>query len=296
MEARETLSARTRVVALTALTLVAFAGNSILCRMALVERAIDPVSFTALRLLGGALVLLPALRSRRPWNARAAVALFAYAIGFSLAYVTLDAGTGALLLFGLVQVTMIGAGLRQGERPTPLRALGMAAAVVGVVLLVLPGVSAPDPIGALLMAVAGVAWGVYSLAGRSVLDPVAATAANFVLAAPLGIAALLVAWIPLGPGRIGGDLVATAPGIGLALASGALTSGLGYVLWYAALRGHSATSAAIVQLLVPVLAALGGVALLEEEPTPRLLYAGVLTLGGVAVTVLAAQAPGRSGR
>jgi drug/metabolite transporter (DMT)-like permease len=272
-----------RTTALTVVTLAAFAGNSILCRLALVDGAIDPVSFTALRLTSGALVLAPFLlhgpRAReRTWSARSAAALFAYALGFSLAYVSLDTGTGALLLFGLVQVTMIAAGLRAGERPGAVRTLGIGAAVLGVVLLVAPGVTAPDPKGAVLMAVAGIAWGAYSLFGRGVASPTRATACNFVLAAPAGLLALAARW---------GSASITTRGALLAIASGAITSGLGYVIWYATLRGHSATSAAVVQLAVPVLAALGGVALLGEEPTLRLAGAGALTLGGVAVAVTA---------
>lgn len=274
-----------RTTALTVAALVAFAGNSILCRLALRpgaggQSAIDPVGFTALRLASGALVLLPVLvrGAGRRWSPAAAAALLTYALAFSLAYVSLDAGTGALLLFGLVQVTMIAAGLSAGERPSPLRTAGIAAAVLGVVLLVAPGISAPDPAGAVLMAVGGVAWGVYSLLGRGVADPTAATAANFALAAP---AALLVLAARLEASAV------TARGALLAVASGALTSGLGYAVWYRALRGHSATSAAVVQLAVPVLAAAGGVALLGEEPTPRLAGAGGLTLAGVALAVLA---------
>ena len=286
MEARTTL----RTVLLTAATLIAFAANSILCRLALRGEATDPLSFTALRLASGALVLLPFLRvpagaAPSRWSPASAVALFAYALGFSLAYVWLDAGTGALLLFGAVQVTMIGAGLRAGERPTALRALGILAAIVGVVVLVAPGVSAPEPIGAALMAGAGVAWGIYSLLGRGVPAPTRATARNFLLAAPLGLLALLAR---------PSTLSVTTEGALLAVTSGAVTSGLGYVVWYAALRGHSATSAAVVQLSVPVLAALGGVAFLSEEATPRLFAAGALTLGGVLVAVLARRrAPAR---
>ncbi len=277
------MSTVARTSILTALTLAAFAGNSLLCRMALRSGAIGPAWFTALRLASGAAVLLPflgrgtALGARRPWRPLAAAALFVYALGFSLAYVSLEAGTGALLLFGAVQITMIGAGLLQGERPTPLRVLGMLAAGTGAVLLVLPGVAAPDLAGAVLMTLAGIAWGVYSLLGRGVREPMRATAWNFLLAAPVGLFAL-----PFAPTRALG-----AQGTALACASGAITSGLGYVLWYAALRGHSATSAAVVQLAVPVLAALGGVAFLGEKPTLRLLGCGALTLGGVAIAVLA---------
>ncbi len=271
-----------RTAALTALALVAFAANSILCRLALRAQAIDPVAFTAIRLASGALALLPFLRaspgSTRPWSPRAAAALCAYALAFSLSYLWLDAGTGALLLFGAVQVTMIGAGLYSGERPTPLRALGIGCAVVGVVVLVLPGVSAPQPLGAVLMSAAGVAWGLYSLLGRGAAAPTRSTACNFLLAAAAGLIALAVA---------PGDAFATPRGVALAVASGAITSGMGYVIWYAALRGHSATSAAAVQLAVPVIAALGGVAFLGERPSSRLFAAGALTLGGVLVAVLA---------
>jgi drug/metabolite transporter (DMT)-like permease len=266
---------------LTGLALLAFAGNSILCRLALVERAIDPVGFTALRLASGALILLPLIGRRgggaTPWRAVPALALFGYAIGFSLAYVTLDTGTGALLLFGFVQVTMLGAGWARGERPTFTQTLGLIAALVGMGWLVSPGVTSPDPVGAALMAGAGVAWGVYSLLGRGAGSPTTATARNFLLAAPLGAAALLVAL----------DRISLSPrGALLALASGAITSGLGYVLWYAALRGHTRISAAVVQLAVPVLAALGGVALLSEEPTWRLAGSSVLTLGGVGLALI----------
>lgn len=273
-----------RTTLLTALALIAFAGNSLLCRAALGERAIDPVTFTAVRVTAGALALLPFLRggagrgSARAWNPTAAAALFAYALCFSLAYVSLDAGTGALLLFGAVQITMIGMGFRGGERATLAQCVGFAAAVAGVLLLIAPGVTAPAPIPAMLMCGAGLSWGGYSLLGRGLPSPSAATARNFALASP-------AAWLVLLPAV--GSLHAELRGVLLAIASGALTSGVGYVIWYAALRGHSATSAAIVQLAVPVLAAGGGVLLLGEHVTGRLLAASALTLGGVAVAILA---------
>ena len=266
--------------ALTAVALVAFAANSILCRLALREGAIDAPAFTALRLASGALVLLPFLRARgapEPWSPRAALALAVYALGFSFSYLWLDAGVGALLLFGAVQGTMIGAGLAGGERPGPLRVAGIALAAAGVVVLVRPGGAAPQPLGALLMVAAGVGWGAYSLLGRGTLAPTRATARNFVLAAPIGLGL----WALL-PGE-----APSAEGVALAVASGALTSGLGYVVWYAALRGHSATSAAVVQLLVPLLAALTGTLLLDEAAGPRLWTSAALTLGGVALAVLA---------
>lgn len=280
-----------RTSLLTLLTLVAFAGNSVLCRMALKDGAIDPMGFTGLRLLGGALVLVPVLRrGERPWSARSALALVGYAVAFSMAYVSLGAGTGALILFGCVQFTMIGTGLACGERPTALAWVGIALAIVGVVVLVLPGVSAPHPGGAGLMALAGVGWGVYSLLGRGVPSPVRATACNFVLAAPVGVLALVVS-------RFREGVSWTSEGVLLALASGIITSGLGYVIWYAALGGHTATSAAVVQLAVPLVAAVAGVVLLDEPTSMRLFGAAVLTLGGVALAILSKErAPSAQGR
>lgn len=288
-----------RTWVLTAFTLAAFAANSLLARLALGEGRIDAVSYTALRLVSGAAVLLPiAYLAVRPVGAAAtgqaatrvsptragswgsALALFAYALSFSLAYLSLSAGTGALILFGAVQATMIGAGLRSGERLDPFQWLGLAAALGGLVYLMLPGMTAPDPLGALLMLAAGIAWGVYSLRGVGVLAPVAATAANFLRAAPFALAAALAAL---------GSLRADPAGVALAVISGALTSGLGYVLWYQALGGLSRTSAAAVQLLVPVMAALGGIAFLGESFSLRLGAASVLILGGVAAVVLKRQ-------
>jgi drug/metabolite transporter (DMT)-like permease len=274
-----------RITLLTTVTLVAFAGNSILCRLALADRAIDPVSFTALRLASGAAVLALLARPWRSraaarWSPRAALALGTYALAFSLAYVTLDVGVGALLLFGAVQVTMLGAGFLAGERLSPRQLLGLAAALAGFGVLVLPGITAPNPVGAALMAGAGVAWGLYSLLGRGVADAAAATARNFALATP-GAALAFAVLVALG-GRAHAD----AHGAALALLSGGVTSGLGYVAWYAALRGLTATSASVVQLAVPVLAALGGAALLGERPGARLALAAALTLGGVALATV----------
>jgi drug/metabolite transporter (DMT)-like permease len=275
--------ALSRTIALTAAALLAFAANSVLCRLALRSQVIDPWTFTAVRLASGALILLPLLLRGRSSEGRrlrgvSAAALFGYALAFSLAYLELDAGTGALLLFGSVQVTMIGAGLASGERPSKLRALGMLTAAVGLVVLVAPGVSSPQPLAAASMALAGICWGVYSLRGRGERAPLRATASNFVAAAPAGLLALLAA---------PGSSSVTAYGVGLAVVSGALTSGLGYVAWYAALPGHSATSASIVQLAVPVIAAGGGVVWLGERPSWRLLGASALTLGGILMALLA---------
>jgi drug/metabolite transporter (DMT)-like permease len=287
-----------RTLLLTALALVAFAANSVLCRLALRDGVIDPVGFTQLRLLAGALVLLPFLiRPARPepraflvsgW--RPALALFVYAIAFSLAYVALDAGVGALILFGSVQIAMIGLGALGGARPSARERAGLAVAFGGLVWLASPGLAsfgstAPPLWAALSMAAAGIAWGVYSLLGRGEADPVAATARNFVLTAPL-VALLLLA------GPAGRD--AAPAGIALAVVSGALTSGLGYVIWYAALRGLAPASASIVQLATPVIAAIGGVAFLAESFSVRLAVATVLVLGGVLLALQAA--PGRRSR
>jgi drug/metabolite transporter (DMT)-like permease len=279
------------VAVLTLVTLAAFAANSLLCRMALGPRLIDPVTFTVLRLASGAAILAPlsVLLSgpRRPRQAagswRSSAALFVYAMAFSLAYVSLETGTGALILFGSVQLTMIGAGLWQGERPKAQEWLGLAVAMAGLVTLVWPGISAPDSLGALLMIASGVAWGVYSLRGRQSGNPIAATAGNFARTLPFAAGALVASWAASS---------VTPRGAALALVSGAITSGLGYVIWYLALRDLTATRAAIVQLAVPLLAAAGGTVVLDEEPTARLAVASVLILGGVASAVLAKASPG----
>jgi len=271
-----------QTVALTAVAMVAFAANSLLCRLALQHGGIDAASFGSIRLVSGALTLLLVvqLRARPPSVARAdwlaAAMLFAYVAFFSFAYLSLSAGTGALILFGAVQLTMLGAGLGSGERFGPIAWLGFLLAAGGLVYLVLPGVAAPPLLGAVLMALAGVAWGVYSLRGRGVADPLAATSRNFLRAVPLALA-LSVIFVA----RAHAD----ATGIALAVASGALTSGLGYVVWYAALARLSAMQAATVQLSVPLLAAFGGVLLLSEAITPRLAAASVAILGGIAIVL-----------
>jgi len=280
-------------VALTALAMLAFAANSLLCRIALQQARIDPASFGAIRLAAGGTVLVLVMgvqagprqagpRPKRGGDWPAAVMLFLYVACFSFAYLRLAAGSGALILFGAVQLTMFAAGLRGGERFGMAGWLGLALAVGGLVLLLLPGVAAPSLAGAALMVVAGVAWGGYSLRGRGVTDPLAATAGNFVRATPLGIA-LWVAWLAWAArGHADGG------GIALALASGAITSGLGYVIWYAALPRLAALQAASVQLSVPLIAALGGVLLLDEAFTARLALAAAAILGGIAL-VLAAR-------
>ena len=267
---------------LTALAMLAFAGNSILCRLALGNASIDAVSFTTLRATSGALVLALLLLARRqsPAPRRSdwlpAIMLFAYMICFSLAYVSLSAGTGALILFAAVQITMISWAIRSGERMSALSVAGLLLAIGGLIWLVAPGVTAPDFTGAMLMSAAGIAWGVYSLLGRAQRDASLSTARNFLLATPL---ALIVSLATLTGHQW------TWPGIILAIASGGITSGLGYVAWYAALPKLSATRAASIQLTVPVIAALAGVLLLAESITMRLGLASIAVLGGVAIVI-----------
>jgi drug/metabolite transporter (DMT)-like permease len=276
-----------RTMALTALAMLAFAANSLLCRLALRQDHIDPASFGSVRLVAGALMLGLILRCRaalRTATARdglASLALFAYVACFSFAYLSLSAATGALILFGAVQLTMFGAGLRAGERFRGQAWAGFAIAVGGLLYLVAPGVAAPPPGGAAWMVAAGVSWGVYSLRGRGITDPLAVTASNFALAAPLAIGLSLL--LALGFAHAAH---ANAAGIALAVASGALASGVGYVIWYAALRGLSALRAATVQLSVPMIAAFGGVLLLGEAITPRLALASAAILGGIALVLV----------
>lgn len=271
-----------RTVVLTAAAMLAFAANSLLCRLALQQRGIDPASFASIRLVSGAITLAVIVRFRPkqspPGHADwlAAVMLFAYVAFFSFAYLSLPAGTGALILFGAVQLTMFSVGLRSGESFEPIAWFGLALAVAGFVYLVSPGVAAPPPLGAALMAIAGMAWGVYSLRGRGVADPLAATAGNFARAAPLALGLSLL---------FAANAHADAAGAALAIASGALTSGIGYVIWYAALSKLSALRAATVQLSVPLIAALGGVLFLSEAITPRLAAASAAILGGIALVL-----------
>jgi len=272
---------RLRTATLTTLALLAFAGNSLLCRAALAHTDIDPASFTAIRILSGAmmLVLLLALRTgplpaAGSW--RSAAALFAYAIAFSYAYTGLSAGTGALLLFGAVQATMLLAGLLTGTRWNAWQALGLALAMAGLAGLLWPGLSAPPLQPALLMLGAGVAWGLYTLRGRGLPDALAATTGNFMRAAPLAVVAAGLAWPWLKP---------DFEGALLALASGALTSGLGYAIWYTALRGLSPQAAGSSQLSVPVITALAGVVLLGEAIDLRLALGSMAVLGGIALTL-----------
>jgi drug/metabolite transporter (DMT)-like permease len=269
-----------RIAALTVIALVAFAANSWLCRAALRTAAIDPQSFTAVRIGSGALVLALLVAARRGNPLRhgdwlSALALFAYAIGFSLAYVRLDTGVGALILFSAVQLTLLVGGIVGGHRLRWREAAGVLLALAGLVLLGAPGGHAPAPPALAGMAAAGVAWGLYTLRGRGSSAsgaPLPATAGNFARALPLALVALLATR---------GLLQLSPRGLTLAAISGGVTSGLGYAVWYAALRGLTPLVAGVVQLAVPVLAALGGVALLGEQLTSRLLGAGALVLGGI---------------
>jgi len=272
-----------RTLIATAVAMSAFASNSILCRLALGPPEIDAVSFTGVRLVSGAATLLVislvsgrrrTAASRGDWISGAA--LFLYAIMFSFAYLRLDVGTGALILFALVQITMIFWGLVGGERPGAWQWTGLAVALGGMVYLVSPGLSAPSSLGSVMMAAAGVAWGVYSLRGRSATEPIVATTDNFVRSVPFVLITGAVLF---------GGIDFSGRGLALAVASGSLASGVGYVIWYVALRGLTTTRAAAVQLTVPAIAAGGGVALLGESVSLRLVASALLILGGVALTM-----------
>src|SRR5438045_1122636 len=267
---------------LTLLAMIAFAGNSLICRLALTQTTIDAASFTFIRILSGAVALWLVVTIRKRSSPKAgswasALALFAYAAAFSFAYISLSAGTGALLLFGMVQATMIFWGLRKGERLNARQWFGLAIALGGLVALVFPGLSAPPIGGALLMTGAGIAWGIYSLRGKGAGDPASVTAGNFwrsaVFAAVLSMA--LLRRTNLDPA-----------GIRYAVVSGAIASGVGYLIWYSALSGLKATTAATVQLSVPVLAAIGGILFLGESITLRLLLASLLILGGIGLVII----------
>lgn len=277
-----------RAAALTVPAMLGFAANSLLCRAALAPRLADPATFTAVRLVTGAVALwliLRLVRRSRPGGGswRSATALFAYAAAFSLAYVRIPAGVGALLLFAAVQMSMIAWAVASGERPRRRQWLGIGLALGGLAVLTLPGTRAPDLFGAALMIVAGGAWGMYSVRGRGTVAPLATTADNFIRSLPLAAAFLL--W--------SGRPEITAAGAALATASGAAASGLGYALWYAALPALGVTRAAAVQLAVPVLAGVGGTLLLGEPVTARLVVAGGAILAGIALATLQPRAASR---
>lgn len=265
-------------------SLVAFAANSVFCRLALMDGAIDPASFTVVRLASGAVFLMLLLHLRKPALAmggswRGGLALFLYAFLFSAAYLQLGAGAGALLLFGAVQITMFGFAGYKGERITTRMLLGMLIAFAGLLVLLLPGAEAPPLTSALLMAASGLAWGVYSLLGKGSPRPLADTAGNFARSLPCLVLLVPVLWV-------GGGAHVTAPGLLYALGSGVLASGAGYAVWYGVVRQVSAQQAATMQLSVPVLAALGGVCLIGEPLSLRLLVACVVVLGGIALALV----------
>ncbi|WP_339080000.1 DMT family transporter [Pseudomonas sp. TMP9] len=275
----------TRTLLLTTLAMLAFAGNSLLCRLALRDTEIDAASFTGLRLLAGAITLWLLLRLRKANNVNAgswpaATALFIYAAAFSFAYLNLEAGAGALILFGAVQLSMLAWGLYRGERLGLKGCSGLVMAFAGLLILLLPGANRPPAAAALLMLLAGVAWGVYSLLGRGVKDPLAATAGNFLRTVPMALALSTLLFA-----QARWDM----PGLIYALLSGALTSGVGYAIWYSALRGLHAFQAACVQLSVPILAALAGSLLLDEALSLRLLLSAAAVLGGIALVLSVQQ-------
>jgi drug/metabolite transporter (DMT)-like permease len=280
-----------RILLLTAAAMLCFAANSLLCRLALAPRRVDAATYTTLRVGSGAAILcfVVWLQQRRfPQINRANIlsvaSLFAYFIFFSFAYLRLDAGLGALVLIGSVQLTMLGVAFCEGERFSAWQWIGLATALLGFVYLVGPGASAPDPLGALLMGICGIAWGSFSLLARGANDPVETNASNLI-ACLLPVAAVnLLAQH---------DFEATAAGVLLAIASGGIATGLGYVVWYLALRGLPATHAATVQLSMPAIVALGGVGLLSEPLTGRVVVASAMMLGGIALVLQRTQ--GRKG-
>ena len=280
-------------IALTTLAMIAFAANSVLCRLALGGGTIDAAGFTSIRLLSGALVLLCILKlsnnaktnTKGSWSA--AFMLFLYAATFSFAYLTLNTGTGALILFGSVQITMILRSLFSGNRLLPIEWMGVVTAFSGIVYLVLPGVTAPSFTGFSLMTCAGIAWGLYTLKGRDSTYPLSDTTYNFLRSMPFVI---ILALFFLKNAHL------TREGVLLAIISGGITSGIGYTLWYMALRGITATQAAVVQLSVPVIAGFGGVVFVSEQISLRLTLSALLTLGGILMVILGRNAKNRKPR
>ncbi|MGG7662349.1 DMT family transporter [Dyadobacter sp. BHUBP1] len=268
-----------RIILQVALAMTAFAANSLLCRIALSQTSTDPATFTIIRLLAGAvtlcsIVLLRKGKLRNAGSWQGALSLLTYAVAFSFAYVNLPTGTGALLLFGSVQATMIITGLYQGERLRIIQWTGLLTAFGGLVILVAPGIHAPNPFSALLMTIAGMAWGVYSLLGRKQGDPLTATAGNFLKAAPLSLL-----FLPLAS-------AIDSQGAFFAILSGSISSGMGYAIWYSILPSLKAAQAASVQLTVPVIASTAAVFILGEHVTFNLAIASVAILGGIALVIL----------
>lgn len=281
----ETRPSAVKTSLLTGFTLIAFAANSLFTRTALGGGSIDAASFVSIRLASGAVMLLAITQQKKSlsitkgsWTA--ALMLFLYAITFSFSYLKLAAGTGALIQFGTVQITMILVALKKGEKPSLSEWVGLALAMAGLIYLVSPGLEAPPVAGSILMITAGIAWGFYSLLGRGSMQPVVSTMSNFVWAVPLALGVSLVS-LP--------SLHLSWNGVVLAVLSGAITSGIGYALWYAALRGLTATRAATVQLSVPVLVAVGGILFLQEALSVRLMLSSLMVLGGVGLAVLSRE-------
>ncbi len=280
-----------RTFIFTSFALIAFASNSVLNRLALGGNTIDAGSYIAIRLVSGALTLwlINGIFKRDFSLIRTAFIgvsfhrflpafyLFAYGVAFSFAYRSLSSGMGAFILFGTVQTTMLSTAILRGERPHISEWLGLVVAIGGLVYLVLPGLSAPDPVSALLMIIAGVAWAFYTLKGRGVKDPLETTALNFILSIPMIIALIVL---------IFRQMHFSTEGVAYAIVSGALTSGVGYAIWYAALKGLKTTQAALLQLLVPIIAAVGGIIFLSENISSRLIVAGLLIILGVVLALL----------
>jgi len=273
---------RAQIFVLTSVVMIAFAGNSLLCRLALSQTGIDAASFTTLRIASGAIMLFFIVRMRRgsvaiegTWTS--AFALVVYAAGFSFAYVDIPVATGALLLYAAVQATMIGHGVWTGEPVGKVQLFGLLLAISGFVGLLLPGISSPPLLGAILMLSAGIAWGIYSLRGKASGNPIGMSAGNFIRAVP--VAALLSVFMFRGAEF-------DRAGVWYAVISGALASGIGYIIWYAVLPELKSTQAAIVQLSVPVITALGGAVFLGEVITSRLILASIAILGGIALFIL----------
>jgi len=273
----------------TLLALIAFAGNSIICRIALKETAIEPAFFTSIRLISGAIVLmLIVLLTAKPDETKSkgswfsAAMLFIYAAAFSYAYVSLETGTGALILFGVVQITMIAYSLFSGNKMNHTEWLGVAVALCGFLYLMLPGAKAPSVLGFALMTISGIAWGVYSIRGKTTKNPLQDTAYNFLRTIPF---LLLLLYFLLQESNY------SKTGVFLALFSGVVTSGLGYIIWYTALKGLTTIQASVVQLFVPVLAGLGGLILMNEAISFRLFVAALLILGGILLLIVKKNKP-----
>jgi len=268
-----------KTIICTCFSLFAFAGNSVLCRLALGEAQLDPASFTIIRLLSGIVMLMlissifqikNSSKSKGSWFS--ALMLYVYAVTFSYAYISLDTGTGALILFGSVQLTMVLISLISGNRLRLIEWLGLITAFAGFVYLVIPSISTPSFQGFILMAISGIAWGIYTLMGKTSQQPLKDTAFNFLRTLPFVLALII---IQLNHTNL------SQQGIILALISGAITSGIGYSIWYIAVGGLSTIQAGVVQLLVPIIAAIGGVVFAQELISVRLIFSSILVLGGI---------------